>query len=182
MKIKRIHITGASGSGTTTLGKELAERYNYHHLDSDNYFWLPSEPPYQKKRKILERQKLLQEDLSKYENWVSTGSLCGWGDFAIEYFDLVVFLYIPQEIRIKRLFEREKIRSPKSFIEETKRAEQFKEFIDWAKKYDNGGMEIRSLHLHQEWLKTINCPVIKIDGEVSIDRSVEKVERFIEEL
>ncbi len=178
MTAKRIHITGASGSGTTTLGKVLAERYNYHHLDSDGYFWFPTEPPYQKIRDINERQKLLQKDLLRYQNWVSTGSICGWGDFAIKYFDLVVFLFVSPDIRIHRLFEREKIRSPESFIEGTERAEQFEEFIYWAKRYDKGGMEVRSLYLHNQWLQGLNCPVLKIEGEISIAESVERIERF----
>ena len=39
---KRIHVFGASGSGTTTLGKRLSQYLNYSFFDSDNYFWLPT--------------------------------------------------------------------------------------------------------------------------------------------
>ncbi len=179
MNIKRIHITGASGSGTTTLGKVLAERYNYHHLDTDTYFWLPTELPFQEIRNIYERQQLLKNDMLKYENWVSSGSLCEWGDFAIEYFDLVVFLFVQQEVRIQRLFEREKIRCPESFIEGTVRAKQFNEFIDWAKRYDNGGMEVRSLYMHKQWLQKLDCPVLKIEVEVTVEESVRRVDEFL---
>jgi len=38
--IQRIHILGASGSGTTTLGRALAERLQCPHFDTDDYFWL----------------------------------------------------------------------------------------------------------------------------------------------
>jgi hypothetical protein len=37
--IKRIHILGASGSGTTTLGHALAARLQCPHFDTDAYFW-----------------------------------------------------------------------------------------------------------------------------------------------
>lgn len=180
--ISKIHVTGASGSGTTTLGKTIAEKLGFVHLDTDDYFWMPSELPYQGVREVEERQKLLQEEMLKYSNWVSTGSLCGWGDFALEYFDCVIFLFIPQEIRIRRLFEREKTRCPESFIKESIRNRQFKEFIDWAKKYDDGGMEVRSLHLHKQWLNKLDCPVLKIEGEISVEESVKRVEKFLEEL
>jgi len=43
--IQRIHILGASGSGTTTLGRALAERLQYPHFETDDYFWLPTAPP-----------------------------------------------------------------------------------------------------------------------------------------
>lgn len=33
----RIHILGASGSGTTTLGKALSDKLRYKHFDTDNY-------------------------------------------------------------------------------------------------------------------------------------------------
>jgi adenylate kinase family enzyme len=35
---KRIHLIGASGSGTTTLGRALAQRLGYPHFDTDHYF------------------------------------------------------------------------------------------------------------------------------------------------
>jgi adenylate kinase family enzyme len=35
----RVHIFGASGSGTTTLGRTLAERLGVRFFDGDDYFW-----------------------------------------------------------------------------------------------------------------------------------------------
>ena len=34
----KIHILGASGSGTSTLGNSLAEVLPHTHLDTDDYF------------------------------------------------------------------------------------------------------------------------------------------------
>jgi hypothetical protein len=36
-----IHITGASGSGTSTLGRALVERLGAVHLDTDDFYWSP---------------------------------------------------------------------------------------------------------------------------------------------
>ncbi|MBB6697108.1 hypothetical protein [Clostridium algidicarnis] len=41
-----IHILGAAGSGTSTLGKKLKNKLNYIHLDVDDYFWFPTNPPF----------------------------------------------------------------------------------------------------------------------------------------
>ncbi|MDD5191449.1 MAG: shikimate kinase, partial [Dehalococcoidales bacterium] len=60
MKEKRIHILGASGSGTTTLGRLLAKRLNIAHLDTDNYYWLKTEIPYTEPRERSTRQALLK--------------------------------------------------------------------------------------------------------------------------
>jgi len=106
-KSHRIHIFGASGAGTTTLGNVLAGRLNIPHLDTDDYYWFETGIPYTEKRGADERVELLRSDLEKYPSWVLSGSLCGWGDFAIDMFTLAVFLWIPQELRIARLRERE---------------------------------------------------------------------------
>jgi len=37
-----IHIYGASGSGTSTLGRKISEESGYKFLDTDDYLWLPT--------------------------------------------------------------------------------------------------------------------------------------------
>ena len=37
---------GASGSGTTTLGAALGARLGCRHVDSDDLFWVKTEPPF----------------------------------------------------------------------------------------------------------------------------------------
>jgi len=49
---KRIHLMGASGSGTTTLGRALAQRLGCPHFDTDHYFWFPTAPPFEKIRPV----------------------------------------------------------------------------------------------------------------------------------
>lgn len=95
---------GASGVGTSTLGVALSKRLPHTHLDTDNYYWLDK---FTKKREIPERRKLLEKDLTINEKWILSGAVCGWGDNLKSYFDLVVFLWIPQEIRLERLRHRE---------------------------------------------------------------------------
>jgi len=89
--IHRIHILGASGSGTTTLGRALAARLQCLHFDTDDYFWLPTDPPFTHQRARTERQPLLMDDLTAQDAWVVSGSLCEWGDVAISLFELNAF-------------------------------------------------------------------------------------------
>ena len=37
--IKRIHISGSSGSGTTTLAGALAGKTGYAHFNTDDYYF-----------------------------------------------------------------------------------------------------------------------------------------------
>ena len=72
-----IHIFGASGSGTSTLGRAVADRAGFRFLDTDDYYWLPAEPMYTLKRPIPERLALMERDLDTAEDAVLSGSLVG---------------------------------------------------------------------------------------------------------
>ena len=166
--IHRIHIMGASGSGTTTLGRTLAERLQYPHFDTDDYFWLPTDPPFTHQRARTERQQLLMGDLTAHNAWVASGSLCGWGDVAIPLFELVVFLAIPQDIRMERLHRREHARFGMRMLPGGDMYETSQTFLAWAASYDEGGLDIRSRRLHEEWLGLLPCPILCLEGEYSI--------------
>ena len=61
---QRIHIVGASSSGTTTLGAELAGRLGAAHLDTDDFFWEATDPPFTTKRPEAERVALMEGELA----------------------------------------------------------------------------------------------------------------------
>ena len=74
-----IHIYGASGSGTSTLGRYLAQRLDFAFLDADDYFWLPTDPKFTIKRPIEQRVPLIRQDIAAAKNGaVLSGSLVGW--------------------------------------------------------------------------------------------------------
>ena len=47
-----IHIFGPSGSGTTSLGRQMALNWGFRQLDSDDFYWLPTDPPFTSKRPL----------------------------------------------------------------------------------------------------------------------------------
>ena len=175
--IKRIHIVGASGSGTSTLGINLQDELGYKHLDTDDYFW---ETKYSKIREIPERITLIQNEIEKYNKWVLSGSLCGWGDLFIPYFDLIIFIYIPKEIRMERLKNREYERYGDLILEGNQKHGDYLEFISWAGLYDDGDESVRSKKLHLDWLGAINSKIIKIEGLKTISEEIEIVKNEIE--
>jgi adenylate kinase family enzyme len=166
--IQRIHILGASGSGTTTLGRALAARLQCPHFDTDDYFGLPTDPPYTHRRERTERAQLLMDDVTAHDCWVLSGSLCGWGDVAIPRFELVVFLWIPHDRRMARLHRREHARFGERILPGGDMYETSQAFLAWAASYDEGGLDIRSRQLHDQWLSTLPCPILCFEGEYSI--------------
>jgi len=156
----RVHVVGASGAGTTTLGRALATRLGCPHLDTDDFFWLPSEPPFQHIRERGARQALLGAALARHPGWVLSGSLCGWGDVFIPLFELVVFLWVAPEIRLARLRERERAWYGTAIAPDGPRHETYERFMAWAAGYDEGlGVPERCRRLHEQWLAALPCRV-----------------------
>lgn len=102
----RLHIFGASSSGVTTLGLALSETLSISYIDSDDYFWEKSEPPYTVRRQPAERNALIQQALEP-ASWILGGSIIDWGADVFPAFDLVVFFWVPPAIRMARLKKRE---------------------------------------------------------------------------
>ncbi|WP_202313602.1 hypothetical protein [Mesorhizobium sp. L-8-10] len=173
-----IHITGASGSGVTTLGAALAARLGAPQFDVDDFYWMPTVPPFTDKRPVAERLALLGDRLLG-DKWVLSGSLVGWGDPLMPRFDLIVFLYTPADVRISRLRAREADRygaaiEPGGVMHENSRA-----FLEWADRYDEPHFEGRSLAMHNRWLAAQSAPVLRLDG---VSTTAEQVAGVIERL
>lgn len=160
----RVHIVGASGTGTTTLGRALADAWSVPHADVDDYFWEPTEPPYITKRDPEERLDLMQRMFLPRSGWVLSGSLIGWGDTLIPRFDCVVFLTVEASVRLSRLRERESRRYGSQIEPGGDRELAFAEFLAWASAYDDPDFDGRSLAAHERWLTTVPCPVLRLDG------------------
>jgi adenylate kinase family enzyme len=167
----RIHIVGASGSGTTSLAAELAGRYGHRHLDTDDFYWRRTDPPFREKRPPEERLASLRTTFQEAKRWVLSGSLCGWGDPLIPEFELVVFLLVPTPVRLARLRAREIERYGRQAIAPGGALhEAHVEFLEWAGRYDTGDPEMRSRAMHEAWLAALPCSVVRLEGDVSIEQ------------
>ncbi|UQR66105.1 hypothetical protein LRP30_12990 [Bradyrhizobium sp. C-145] len=173
MKSRRIHLMGASGSGVTTLGRALAARLALPHHDSDDYFWLPTVPPYQTTRPTSERLRLMRE---MFLPRIDCGSVTGWGDELVPFFDLVVFVTAPREIRLRRLRAREAAHFGTDAVAPGGwRHDETEDFVEWASHYEAGDREGRNLAKHEMWLAGLSCPVVRVDGSRPLAELVEQV-------
>lgn len=160
MRRSRLHVTGASGCGTTTLGRAVADAWAVPHADADDYFWLPTDPPYVHQRPPLERVALMEQVFLSREGWVLSGSMLGWGDEVVGSCDAVVFITLDPTERLRRLEAREKVRRERGPADERVR----EAFLTWARGYDDPSFEGRSRAGHEKWLGTLRCPVLRLDG------------------
>jgi adenylate kinase family enzyme len=160
----RIHILGASGSGTSTLGSALARRLGVTHADSDAFFWLPTDPPYTTPRPAGERQAMLEGRLPVAGHWVFSGAATKWAAPLEPCYDLVVFLRLDPAIRMERLRRREAVRWGTRILPGGDMATMNAAFIAWAEAYDTAGSLRRGLVTHEVWLADQLAPVLRLDS------------------
>lgn len=159
-----IIVFGASGSGTTTRGRELACVLGFKHLDIDDYFWQKTDVPFTVVRPREERQAMLLKDLHTYPRFVLSGSAVKWDEPFLPFLDLAVFVLTPTEVRIERLHKRERERFKARILEGGDMYHNHLEFLQWAEGYDAGDLTMRSRAMHEQWIKNCPCPVLNVDG------------------
>jgi len=161
----RILVTGAAGSGTSTLGKALAAEIGASFIEVDDFFWAASEPPYQTKRSPDERLRSILDAQNQPPSAVLAGSVVGWGAELEDSFSHIVFLSVPTDVRVARLRQREMNRF----------GEVNDAFLRWAAKYDDGDMADRSRAAHERWLSERTCLTLRISGEFPVEQGVKRI-------
>ncbi len=178
----KILIFGASGSGTTTLAKEIEKKTSFVHLDVDDYYWKKTEPPFQEKIPLIERNKNLKVDFEKFENVIISGSMVSWGKEWETLFDLAIFIRLDNKERMKRLENRETERYGEKLLTDKNIWQNSKAFLQWANQYENPNFDGRSFKVHNNWIELLDCKVLRIDGDMELNDKTKKLMKEIKSL
>lgn len=178
----RIYLIGASCSGVSTLGAALSAQMGIPLLDVDDFYWMPTDPPFTTKRPPDDRVRLIQQRQSQTAGWVLSGSFMGWGDILIEHVEIIAFLYAPTAIRLQRLDSREAQRYGDRILPGGNMHEGHLAFRDWASRYDDSSFTGRNLAQHERWLKAQSAPVLRLDGTQKTEVLAETVTTTLERL
>ena len=176
-KFRRIHIFGASGSGVSTFGQYLAESWKIPVFDFDNYYWAESEVPFSIKRNESDRWSLLQKDLSNYSRWIISGHYSNPPAGFDNKLDLAVFLYVPAEIRLERVRQREASRYGSRILPGGDMYKIHLDFIEFCKSYDENIGHNRTLERHQQRLAKLSCRSVGIAGNLTLAQSLKILEQ-----
>ena len=171
---KGIIIFGASGSGTSTIGRALAQELGFTHFETDDFSTVKTPIPFTVSRSLAERIALLQAAISDCSGFVISGSMWDWSEPFLPHFDLAVFVTAPTDIRIARLEMREQEQYGNRICKGGDMYENHCKFIAWSKTYDTDNPD-RSLQLHEQWITTLPCPVLRIDGTMSVTENVAQI-------
>ena len=161
-----ILLCGLNGAGKSTLGKALAEKLGFHFIDSEDLFFpkTDAQPDYARPRKKEEAQRLLLEEIKFHENFVLASVTGDFGQDFSPCFQYAVQVAVPKEIRMKRLRER-------SFSQFGDR------MLPGGDLYGQEGAFFRfsgsrAENTVENCLRSLTCPVIKIDGTKPIEENV----------
>jgi len=172
----RLHVFGASGSGTTTLARAIASDWSVPCFDCDDFYWQPTAKPFIEKRAIEDRLRLMEELFLPRSAWVLSGSLFSWGSSLIPYFDAVVFVSLDNAKRLQRVQAREESRYGAAAISPGGgHFEKFREFMDWNARYEDPNFSGRSRASHEKWMSGLPCPIIRVDSSQPVEELVEQV-------
>jgi hypothetical protein len=50
------------------------------------------------------------------------------------------------------------------------------EFLEWASHYETGGVEMRSRAMHEAWLRSLPCPVLRLEGDLSVAEALRRLD------
>jgi adenylate kinase family enzyme len=179
MQGRRVWVFGAPGSGVTTLGKALAARLDVPFYDTDDYYWFTDDPlPYRRKRNAQHRLHLLQADLDARAEYLVAGALLGWGESLVERFDFIVYRWLPANVRLERIRQREVARyGPARLAPGGDLSAVFDKFLSWAEQYDTAPPQrLRSRAAEEAWLAAQEGrPILRLTQDQPVTALVEVV-------
>ena len=166
-----ICVCGLNGSGKTTLAGILAKELNFKHMDVEQYYFTSADNPYSLARTQKEVEKLLLKDIRQNPCFVFSAVNGNVTEEINEYYSLVVYLDVPVDIRMKRIRQRSIDKFGNRVILGGDMYEQEENFFAFA--------EQRTPDKIENWLKTVSCKIIRLDGTKPIQENVEVIKSLL---
>ena len=171
MKKCGICVCGLNGSGKTTLARALAKELNYKHMDAEQYYFSSTDNPYSSSRTREEAERLIREDIQHHPCFVFSSVSGNMTSEIIAHYDLIVYLDVPLEIRMKRIRQRAWDQFGSRILIGGDLYEQEEKFFAFAQS--------RTPDKIENWLKTVSCKVIRLDGTKPIHENVQTIKELL---
>ena len=161
-----ILICGLNGTGKSTLGRMLADRMGYEFIDNEDLFFPKADPLYMFSNPRSEEVaiRLLEEKISKNDRFIFAAVRGNYGDKLIAALDRIILIEVPKQIRSRRVRDR-------SYQKFGDRILPGGDLYDRESKWFSL-TDSRPETYVTEWLETLDCPVIRIDGTRPVEENV----------
>lgn len=164
-----IIVCGLNGAGKSTLGRALAERLCFFFLDIEELYFPKTDRDYiyASPRSRKEVEKLLLQKMEEHENFVLASVKGDYGDAVLPFYRYAVWIDVPKAIRMERVRSRSFQKFADRMLPGGDLYEQEKSFFELV--------EARAENTVEEWVMSLSCPVIRIDGTLYIEGNVKHI-------
>lgn len=185
--ISGIAVFGLNGGGKSTLAHELAKRTGYYEMDVEDYYFPQQresrkralensgmtdtadsgELPFSNARTKQEVQAAILEDIKAHPKFILSGVTMDWCEEILARIDIAFWIQTPLEERLKRIQAREEKRFGKRVLAG---GDMYTQQMEFRKIVEN-----RDPKAVGESAKRLACPVILLDGTLSVEQNADKV-------
>lgn len=161
-----ILVCGLNGAGKSTLGKALADKLHFYFIDNEDLYFPKTDPlyTYASPRSREEVEKILSDELMAHENFVFASVKGDYGETIRSFFQYIILIAVPKDIRIQRVRNRSFQKFGHRMLPGGDLFEQEEHFFDFVKSRRENSVE--------EWVQSMDCPIIRIDGMKPIDENI----------
>ena len=111
------------------------------------------------------------EEIKQHTNFVFAAVKGNYGEEIIPLYNYVIIVEVPKGIRLERVRNRSYQKFGERMLPGGDLHEQEEAFFRMIESREDDYVE--------NWLKTLSCPIIRIDGTKSVDENVEELVRLI---
>ena len=164
-----ILICGLNGAGKSTLGRALAKKLNFHFMDNEDLYFPKTDPHYlyAAPRTREEAEQILSREIGAHENFVIASVKGDYGAPDRPFFQYAVLVDVPKETRMRRVRDRSFQKFGSRMLPGGDLYEQEESFFRFV--------DSRAEDAVEEWLKSLGCPILRVDGTKPIEENVELI-------
>ena len=162
-----ILICGLNGAGKSTLGRILADRMGYEFIDNEDLYFQKTDQAYlfSGSRSEEEVIRLLEAKIRENGRFIFAAVRGNYGEKLIASLDYIVLIEVPKQIRSQRVRDR-------SYQKFGDRILPGGDLHDRESKWFSL-TDGRPDTYVTDWLETVDCPVIRIDGTLPAERNAD---------
>ena len=160
-----IIVCGLNGAGKSTLGKALAKALHYQFIDIEDIYFPQDNLDYRyaNPRSLEEVERILFNIISENDSFVLAAVKGNFNKDIVSHFKCAVYIEVPKETRIKRVYERSYNKFGERMLEGGDLYEKETAFLHFVKSKDENTVEF--------WLASLSCPIIRVDGTLPVEKN-----------